>query len=164
MNERQSIERRLRKKEQEIQSFEEKMKAAKIYAQALRDVLKMLDQNGESAAPVDSTLRQGSAVDQARGVILGRGAPVHIDDLLLALGKEVTRMSKSSLTGSLAAYVRRGEIFTRPAPNTFGLIELGPEANNAEEASGPPSGFGQNPPPTQTAPTRIQENDDDIPF
>jgi hypothetical protein len=25
----------------------------------------------------------------------------------------------------LAAYVRRGEIFTRPSPNTFGLLELG---------------------------------------
>jgi hypothetical protein len=34
-------------------------------------------------------------------------------------------MNRSALSGSIAAYVRKGEIFTRPAPNTFGLLELG---------------------------------------
>ena len=47
MDERKVIEDRLRKKEQEISNLEEKIRAAKVYVQALRDVLKVLDQ-GES--------------------------------------------------------------------------------------------------------------------
>ncbi|EFG2587048.1 hypothetical protein BO204_005220, partial [Escherichia coli] len=43
MSERKKIEDRLRKKEQEILSLEEKIKASKIYVNALRDILKMLE-------------------------------------------------------------------------------------------------------------------------
>lgn len=80
-----------------------------------------------------------------------------------------------SLASSLAAYVRKGEIFTRPAPNTFGLVELGHKTIIEEEA-GPPAGFGQitpkvapTPPPSAAAsaqkPQQPEEPiDDDIPF
>ncbi|EBW9044121.1 hypothetical protein BZR70_24085, partial [Salmonella enterica subsp. enterica serovar Enteritidis] len=126
MSERKKIEDRLRKKEQEILSLEEKIKASKIYVNALRDILKMLESDDvNDRYESESSLRVGSAVDQARHVILGKSQPVHIDDLLIALGKDPTREAKASLTSSLAAYVRRGEIFTRSAPNTFGLVELG---------------------------------------
>ena len=120
MSERKKIEDRLHKKELEILSLEDKIKTAKIYVQALRDILKMLGSEVSDDSDAEATLRSGSAVDQARRVILDRAVPVHIDDILVALGKEVTREAKSSLTSSLAAYVRRDEIFTRPAPNTFG--------------------------------------------
>jgi len=50
---------------------------------------------------------------------------MHITELLEAIGKPGDRMNRSALGGSIAAYVRKGEIFTRPAPNTFGLLELG---------------------------------------
>jgi hypothetical protein len=157
MDERQKIEERLRKKEQEIQSLEEKLRAAKSYAHALHDVLKLLGVPIPSAA--ESVLRPRSAVAQARDVILKRGEPVHVGDLLEALGKASSRESRASLTSSLAAYVRRGEIFTRPAPNTFGLIELGHAT--LTDAGGPPSGFGRLvPPPAPPAP----KDDDDIPF
>jgi chorismate-pyruvate lyase len=140
MDERQKIQERLRKKEQEIQTLEEKLKAAKSYVHALHDVLLLLgDQSPPAAA--ESVLRPRSAVAQARDVILKRGKPVHIGELLEALGKVASRESRASLTSSLAAYVRRGEIFTRPAPNTFGLIELGHAT--PPEVGGPPSGFGR---------------------
>jgi hypothetical protein len=149
MTERKKIEDRLRKKEQEIGTFEDKIKATKVYIQALRDILKMLDNEDDGSSP-ESVLRSGSAVDQARQVILERGTPVHINELLEALGKEVTRESKASLTSSLAAYVRRSEIFTRPAPSTFGLAELGHET--MEESQEPPDDFGRDPPPDDEAP------------
>jgi hypothetical protein len=138
---RQKIQDRLRKKEQEIQALEEKLRAAKVYTQALQDVIRLMeeDDNGNSVQP-EATLKAGSAVAKARELILARGAPLHISDLLLALGKESTRESRASLTSSLAAYVRRGEIFTRPAPNTFGLTELGHIAVTAEPE--PPPDFG----------------------
>ena len=140
MSERDRIQERLRKKEQEIQGLEERLRTARIYVQALHDVIKLLDTN-KAAQPTESALKAGSAVAQARELILRQGAPVHINDLLAGLGKEMTREARASLTGSIAAYVRRGEIFTRPAPNTFGLVELGHTAI-AEAAPEPPKGFG----------------------
>lgn len=160
MTERKKIEDRLRKKEQEITSLEEKIKAARIYVQALKDILKMLgseEREESDAADADATLRSGSAVDQARHVILRRGDPVHIDDILVALGKEPTREAKASLTSSIAAYVRKNEIFTRPAPNTFGLVELG-HTEAIEREPEPPVDFGREPT------SRRPSIDDDIPF
>lgn len=152
MSERAKIKERLRKKELEIQGLEEKVRAARIYVQALRDVLKMLDDNPEDSSP-ETVLKPGSAVAQARDVILRLGRPIHVNDLLEELGKEATREGRASLTSSLAAYVRREEIFTRPAPNTFGLSELGHHSVESEPAE-PPAGFGR-------APAKL---DEEIPF
>jgi hypothetical protein len=142
MSERAKIEEKLRRKEAEIQSLEEKIKAGRIYVQALRDVLRVLADDESPQDGADAILRPGSAVAQARDAISAAGAPMHVDDLLVAMGKEPTREAKSSLIGSLSAYVRRGEIFTRPAPNTFGLTDLVSSSPEAKPA-GPPSGFGR---------------------
>jgi 1,2-phenylacetyl-CoA epoxidase PaaB subunit len=144
MTERDRIKERLKKKEIEIQVLEEKLRSARIYAQALHDVIKMMEEEDHPHQAADSVLRPGSAVAQAREVILRRGEPVHINDLLAALGREMTRESRASLTSSIAAYVRRQDIFTRPAPNTFGLIELG-HTNIADDSPQPPKGFGGSP-------------------
>jgi hypothetical protein len=159
VNERQIIETQISKKQAEIDGLEDKIKAAKVYVAALRDVLKLMDKSGKTASEMEdgeTKLRAGSAVAQARDIILERGEPVYLDDLLEAMGKEVTRDSKASLAGSLAAYVRREEIFSRPAPSTFGLIELGHfEVLDEEEA--PPPGFGG-------GAHQTNDIDDDIPF
>lgn len=161
MSERKAIEEKLRKKTAEIASLEEKIKAAKVYSSALRDVLRMLDSSEEPDSG-ETKLRAGSATAQARDVILSRGEPVHIDDLLHAMGKEVTRDSKASLGGSLAAYVRNHDIFVRTAPATFGLIELG-HTEAEEEEEQPPAGFGEDDDPF--APDAFEADpDEDIPF
>lgn len=124
MSDRSVIESRIKRKESEIQSLEKKLNAAKIYLQALRDIQGAIANDVEKDGSSGTVLREGSAVALARDVILLLGAPVHIDGLITSLGKELSRETKASLTGSLAAYVRREEIFTRPAPNTYGLREL----------------------------------------
>ena len=151
MNERQKIEETISKKEQEIQSLDEKIRAAKVYVKALRDVLNMLDRDG-TAEVAESTLRPGSLVAQARDVILKKGHPAHISNLLSAMGKEQTREARASLASSLAAYVRRGDIFVRTAPNTFGLLELGHSAESAPRVPSPPTGFGKLEPPLAPPP------------
>jgi len=158
MSERAKIQDRLRKKEQEVQALDEKIKAARVYVQALRDVLKLLDMDEDEEEPVspEATLRHGSLVARTREVIMFRGEPVHISDLLQALGKAPTRLNRASLTSSLAAYVRRDEIFTRPAPNTFGLIELG-HTSLEREPDEPPNDFGIIRPKPEDEP-------DEIPF
>ena len=157
MNERQKIEETLLKKEHEIQGLEEKIKTAKVYVKALSDVLKVLDK-GDDSEEAESILRKGSAVAQARDVIIKQEVPVHISKLLSALGKPQTREARSSLGSSLAAYVRRGEIFVRTAPNTFGLVELGHNIDEEEKNPEPSSGFGQSPPPP------MLDDDEEGPF
>jgi hypothetical protein len=122
-------------------------------------VLKILSRDGGDDEP-ETKLRHGSAVAQARDVILDHGSPMQIDEILSAMGKEATRETRASLVGSIAAYVRRDEIFTRPAPNTFGLIELGHDTYGAEdEPVEPPAGFGRQ--PIGRDPFEV---DDDSPF
>jgi hypothetical protein len=155
MSERSIIETKIKRKEMEIQTLEKKLGAARVYLLALRDILKAIEQEVDDERPDETALRKGSSVAQAREVILRLGTPVHIDDLLEHLGKELTRQNKASLTGSLAAYVRRDEIFTRPSPNTYGLIELDHFISDRLPDE-PPKSFGK------IAPT--PSLDDDIPF
>jgi hypothetical protein len=155
MSDRLVIIERLQKKEAEIQSLEEKIRAARIYVQALQDVLNVLEKDGATST-ADTGPRRGSAVTQAREIISKSGKPVHINELLNALGKLNTRENRASLTSALAAYVRRGEIFTRPAPNTFGLIELGHTERDDAPQDELPSDFGRAQPATSM--------DDEIPF
>lgn len=143
MTERDIIQDKIKKKEQEIQSLEEKLRTAKVYLTALNDISKALSRDSHTNVE-SAVLREGSAVAQARSLILRKGIPVHINDLLEGLGKGMTRESRASLTGSIAAYVRRGEVFSRSAPNTFGLLELGHITSLESDGPGePPEDFGQ---------------------
>ena len=73
--------------------------------------------------------------------------------------RALTPAAKSSLAGSLAAYVRQNEIFTRVAPNTYGLSELGHDVLELTgEMEEPPEGFGR-------APVGVDEEEtEDVPF
>lgn len=163
MTNRRKIESKITKKEQEIQELEGDIREAKVYIQALQDVLKMLPRDQSSVSPAIDTLRTGSLVSGARDAILKAKRPLHVSELLDALGKERDRKSRAAVAGSLSAYVRKGEIFTRPKPNTFGLVELYDNESEQDESVAnvtkmPPSGFG-----------KTQEEDDedqgeDIPF
>lgn len=127
---REDFQKRIDKKQQEIAELELKIKEARSYVQALLDTIKILPKepaaNGNSGA---FTLRPGTALARARDAIKQAGRPLHVNEILVALSKSTDKANKVSLSGSLAGYVRRQEIFTRPAPNTFGLIEL-EHANN----------------------------------
>jgi predicted RNase H-like nuclease (RuvC/YqgF family) len=139
MTERRPIEGMIERKEQEIQQLEERVQEAKIYLQALRDVLKKFPKDvtvDESSAA--KNLRPGSMVAQARDLILQFGKPLHVDEMLTAQGKTLTRDNRTALGGSLSAYVRKGQIFTRVGPNTFGLTELA----KSNAGSEPPEDFG----------------------
>lgn len=154
MSERAIIESRIKRKMDEIQALEKKLAAARVYLQALNDILRDINPESGDGGRSGMPLRKGSMVTRTRDVISELGVPVHIDTLLQHLGKEVTRENKASLAGSLAAYVRRNEIFTRPAPNTYGLIELQHFEKKQEDIE-PPREFGEVPPPV---------DDEDIPF
>jgi hypothetical protein len=147
MNDKTIILQRISRKESEIRTLEAKLKDAKIYIQALRDVVGLLGGGSEELPkPVheEVTLRSGSAMALARQAILKAGIPLYIDELLDAIGKTPSRESRTSLGSAISSYVRRGEVFTRPATSTFGLIELNhfPE-NEPTLLYEPPPGFGE---------------------
>ena len=139
------LERRIEKKQQEIADLASKLGEARSYLQALEDTLKLLPREGVNQGRAAKVLRRGSNVALARKALLHASKPLHIDELLRAIGLPDDRKHRLALSGSLASYVRKGEIFSRPAPNTFGLLEL-----NGSLAAGPasiaepepPIGFG----------------------
>jgi hypothetical protein len=100
----------------------------------MTDSLKLFPKDGETEGDSVSVLRAGSQLAAARDAIRVAGHPLHISDLLTAIGKEPTKANKLSLSGSLGDYVRKQLVFTRPKPNTFGLKEM-------EDDSGPPLTF-----------------------
>lgn len=130
------IEKKIKQKEEDVRLLEKELIQAKAYLDAMRESLKLI---GKSSAinGVDS-VRPGSLVDKARAAIRKAGQPLHVDKILPAIGKDPSKKNKISLSGSLAFYVRQGTIFTRPAPNTFGLVEF-----EQSQGDGPPEGFGE---------------------
>jgi hypothetical protein len=120
---RDNLQRLISKKEQEIAELEQQLRDARVYLQAVQDSIKALPREAMDASQTRE-LRAGTAVAKARDLIKSAGHPLHVTDILKGLGKPVDTKSKLSLSGSLAGYVRDGQIFNRPAPNTFGLIEF----------------------------------------
>lgn len=138
--ERRKIEEKVREKIQEIQYLDEKIRDARVYLQALQDVLRMLPREGVAAPSPQETLRTGSLAARARDIIRSSKKPLHIKDIIREMGNPETRKNLTGLGGSLAAYARRQQIFVRTAPNTFGLVELGHDGHSSPV---PPSDFGQ---------------------
>jgi hypothetical protein len=171
MDMREEITKRIERKEEEIREYEMKIAEAKAYLQALTEMQKLIPK-----APVTPTnpalaLRAGTAMAKAREAILKAGKPLHISEILKALGRPVDRANRGSIAGSLSAYVRNGEIFTKIAPNTFGLVEMGTKGTfNAAMSLGeteapeledePPASFGIDDESTNGKVVK----DEDIPF
>jgi hypothetical protein len=156
---REELQKRVEKKRSEISALAGKLKEAEIYAQALEDTLKLLpkEDGGVSEAPAEIPLREGSNIAKAKEAIQKAGKPMHITELLAALGKPADKDARAALAGSLGAYVRRGEIFTRPGPNIFGLVGMKAAATLVDAE--PPENFGLDGPEMPASPV-----DTDIPF
>jgi hypothetical protein len=123
---RHDFERRITKKQQEIEQLELQIRDAKSYLQALHDSLKLIPRDRDGGDNSGTDLRPGSALAKARDAIRKAGKPLHINELLSALGKTPDKKSRISLAGSLSSYARKHEIFAKTAPNTFGLQEFAP--------------------------------------
>ncbi len=138
MNTRRNIQRLIQKSEEELFKLHDAIQMKRAYIQGLRDSLKYLPK--DDADDAATTLRVGSDLAKAQEAILKAGKPLHITELLKALGKEATHKNRVSLSGSIGAYVRKKQFFTRPAPNTFGVTEEidAPKSSNGE----PPENFG----------------------
>lgn len=133
------FDEKIKIKEQEIQDLEMKLREAKVYLQALIDASKLLpkEEDRNNRSTTESMLKPGSSMALTMALLKKAGRPLHITEILQALGKSVDKKSRVSLGASLGSYVRKKEIFTRPSPNTFGLISMG-----ISEEVEPPEYFG----------------------
>ena len=130
---REKLQKENDEKEFDIYNREQDLVRLKAYLQGLQDAMKMIPKEPDASKPV--VLREGSDVAKARDALKKAGQPLHIGDILTAIGKPTDRDSRISLSGSLAAYVRDGKIFTRPHPNTFGLLEFNGSQNRKDEVA-----------------------------
>jgi len=142
MGARRKLAEKIRKKQQEIRELEASLRDERKYLEGLEDSFKLLPRNDEDDEDADSTeahgIRPSSLVGKALDALRTKGGPLHVNELLQAIGEVVTKEKRGALSGSLSAYVRRREIFSRPQPNTFGLLEW----DRASEETEPPEDFG----------------------
>ena len=130
------LSKRVDKKRQEIVALEQQMMAARAYVQAMEEALRLA---GRTNAPETTkgrsvSLRKGSLPANAYPVLKQRGRPMYLVALLEGMGVSATTKNKRGLASSLSAYARKRDIFTRPEPNTFGLIEF--EEDTGSDSSG----------------------------
>jgi len=135
---RENFQKLVNKKEQEVTELELRIREAKAYIQALEDSMKLLPRDANAA--VEHTLRPDSSLAKARDAIRAAGTPMPIADILKALGKPQDKKHRVSLAGTLSGYARNGKVFTKTAPNTFGLIEFG--AVPTDDGDNLPEEFG----------------------
>ncbi len=121
---RERFDEKIRKKEQEIQELENKIREARASIDTWQEAKKLLPREDET----ERTLRPDSLVGKTFAILEKSEKPLHVTEILKRMNEPNTPEKRVSLSGSLAAYVRRNEIFTRPAPNTFGLKSM--ESNN----------------------------------
>jgi len=122
MSARQILQKLYDKKQAEIAELESQLAQAKAYLQAIQDSIKAMPRE---SAEAEQALRAGTNLAHTREILKAYGKPMHISEILKAMGKPIDKKNRLSLSGSLATYARRKEIFVRTAPNTFGLIEFG---------------------------------------
>jgi hypothetical protein len=166
---RAKIEKLIEDKKREMSRLQTVINEAKIYIGALEDTLRILPKDPEPGVDVD--LRPGTIIYKAREILSAKGEPMHIADLLKALNKANDNTNRAAVSGSISAYYRKGQIFTRPAPNTFGLVEYPPEPQTASRSNGttpkePPPNFGEDVSEEENEPkfAGTEITDDDIPF
>lgn len=125
--------REIQKAKAEVFELERQLAEKRAFVSGLERAFKL--QNKSSRDPNADPLRPDSQLFQVREVLRKAGEPTHIDEIIKALSEEPndTKVSKVSLVGSLGQYIRRGTVFTRPAPNTFGLVEFDATENEARD-------------------------------
>lgn len=115
----QTIRALIADKEAEMAHLEAELSAARAYIEALENRLKEAETRIDEA-PGDTD----DPIVAIRRVILEAGQPLFIDDIVRGLGRRVSRESREHIRRLVLPWVRRGEIFTRPRPLMYGLLEL----------------------------------------
>lgn len=90
--------------------------------------------NGTPTQVIESRRRgtkAGSSVAMTEAILKQAGKPLHVNDLIFQIEKQYGESVRySTLVGNLARAVKAGKDFYRAGPNTFGLLEWQPKAED----------------------------------
>ncbi len=145
MDARQEIERRIERERQKLTDLRAQIERTESFILGMQEAVKLLPRVAQmSASGSKRALRSGGSAQQALQLLRTGGKPMHISDILIAIGKENTRSARSSLASSLGRYSRQGKLFVNEGSNTFSAkAESDPSGNLPEE-------FGMKDPPKTT--------------
>ncbi len=137
MNTPKKVQNQLKRKTKDLQELESKrleidiqISAARGAISALEEVMKHFPREDMDGDPSRS-LRAGGSVALIYDMLKKHGKPMHITKILETQGKSTDKKSQQATGSQLNSYVREGRIFTRDAPNTFGLKEWDNTANSS---------------------------------
>ncbi len=119
----EKLDEKIRRKRQEIQDFEGKIREANAYIQALEEASKLLPRDTPRPATGEMVLREGSGAHKAYLALQSAGKPLHITSIMKAIGMQNNRAARIALSGTLSRYSRNEQVFRRTAPNTFAIID-----------------------------------------
>lgn len=131
----EKLEDKVNRKHQEILEFQSKIREAQAYIQALQDAAKLLPREEARNGGGEAALRPGGSAHKAFQALRSAGKPLHITEILKAIGMLNSKSNRLALGGTLSRYARNKEIFDRTAPNTFALLK-------SESLEEPPDDFG----------------------
>ena len=141
---RTELEKRIEKERQKITELQRQLDRAAAFAQGLQEAMKMLPKDRQvEVIKGKGFLRPGSDMQKVQEILLRTGRPMHITEILPALGKPCTKTTVASICSSLSRYVRRGEIFKRVGPNQFYLVELESSPADSKDGIDLPPDFGK---------------------
>jgi len=129
------LEDKINRKQQEILEFQSKIREAQAYIQALQDAAKLLPREEARNGGGEAALRPGGSAHKAFQALRSAGKPLHVTEILKAIGMPNSKNNRLALGGTLARYARNKEIFAKTAPNTFTVL-------NSESHEEPPEDFG----------------------
>lgn len=137
---RTALARLIERKQQEIDELQRKLVAAENFLAGLQESMKLVPRDPSDGGG-DAEIREGSTVAKVRDFLKTTGKPVHIDQILEGIGRQKDKKTRASVAGSISGYARRGEVFVKTRPSTFGLIGMaaGPHENAV------PADFGTEP-------------------
>ncbi len=127
----------IERKQSEVAALESQLSKVRSYLHGLETARRLgalMEAPNAKGQLREKQPRQGSDVGKCMEMIRKAGHPIHINELVTGLGKESTKAARMSLSGSLSACVRDGKWFTKPEPNTFGLIEMNNPPSLNEDA------------------------------
>jgi hypothetical protein len=107
----------------ELQQIE---KAAKLDG-TVQISAKPKSRHGFTGGKRSRPIQPGSSVDRALLCLQAIGEPLTADQIVDIVNKSapsLPRVKKDTLVSNLTRYVQHGDTFTRPAPNTYGLVEF----------------------------------------
>lgn len=119
---RRKVENKITAKEKEIQELKRKISEIGSEINGMKEALKYIPRDNAGTDAAKKVLRKGSIAKKVYDALKKTGKSLYIDDIMpLIKGKK----DRTSMANVLAQYARKNEIFSRPAANTFGLLEWG---------------------------------------